>query len=397
MKRILIFLIVMIVFSFPSCSAAHYIAGVVENARDGTEANGHTIILWNPTVGIEDNLSDIIGPEGNSYTDKIYMIDCEMLQSGCNISSTLSLRVINNGDNYVSGDMNVSVGEFGYDVAGNITLNSPPNITSINVEDDLTNPQNEIDLLPAETKEVICTAIAMDYEGEESITNATARFFDNTLSNYEDSIDNNRHYRNDSCVINYSYGNIDEVEVSCKFYIWYYASSSDWNCTINMTDNFSTSSKKGDLSFINPLLALGLDSIITFNLNSGNITEESKINVTNYGNIKINLSLSGYGSEENDGYAMNCSEGDLRNISIENERFNLTTPNPGLITIGEFETKYTNLTSYPNIKKYNLDYRKDDETNDAINSTYWRIDVPSAITGNCEGNIVFGAVQAPGD
>ena len=69
---------------------------------------------------------------------------------------------------------------------------------------------------------------------------------------------------------------------------------------------------------------LDLDSIITYNLSEGEeVTREANVNVTNYGNVKINLSLSGYAFEENDGYAMNCSEGEIRNISIEYEKFNL--------------------------------------------------------------------------
>jgi hypothetical protein len=126
MKKFLFFLMMLLIIFLPLCSAAHYIAGVVENAKDGTPANGHTIVLWNPTVGIQDNLSDIIGPSGNSYTNNVYMIDCELLQSGCNISSILSLKIINNGDNYVSEERNVTVSEWGYDFLDNITLNSPP-------------------------------------------------------------------------------------------------------------------------------------------------------------------------------------------------------------------------------------------------------------------------------
>jgi hypothetical protein len=398
MKKIFLINIIAIFLTLHLCSAAHYIVGIVENAKDGAEANEHTILLWNPAIGIQDNISDIIGPSGNSQADKIYMIDCELLRAGCNINYTLSLKVINNGDNYVSEERNVNVSGWGYDLADNITLNSPPNITYINVDDELTSPQNEIDLIPADTKEVICTAIAMDYEGEGSITNATGQFFDNVISNYGNPDDNNKHYKNDSCYINYSYGNSDEVEISCKFNVWYYANSQDWNCTVNVTDNLSISSKRGDISFINPLLALGLDSILTYNLYGGGpITQESKLNVTNYGNVKINLSLSGYGFEENDGYAMNCSEGDVGNISIDYEKFNLTGSNPGILTLDQANANYTNLTSSPDVKKFNLDYRKNDELNDAVNDTYWRLYVPSEITGNCQGNIVFGAVQAPGD
>jgi len=398
MKKVLALNIITMFLILPLCSAAHYIVGIVEDAKDGTQANGHTILLWNPLVGMQDNLSDIIGPLGNSHTNNIYMIDCELLNSGCNVSNTLSLRVINNGDNYISGDKNVTVTGFGYDLVDNITLNSPPNITYVNVDDNLTTPQNEIDLIPAETKEVSCIAIAMHYEGENSIINATGRFFDNVLSNYGSSEDNNENYWNESCFINYSYGNSNEVEISCKFDVWYYANSQNWNCTVNVTDNLSASSKSGDISLINPLLALGLDSLVNFELSGGEmVTDESTLNVTNYGNVKINLSLSGYAFEENDGYAMNCSEGEIRNISLDYEKFNLTATNEGSISLSEFEQKYTNLTSYPVVKKFDLDYRKDDSTNEAINETYWRIYVPSEITGNCQGNIIFGAVQAQGD
>jgi len=102
----------------PLCSAAHYIVGFVENAKDGTNADGHSVILWNPAIGINDNLTDIIGPLGNSHTNNIYMVDCELLTHGCAIGNTLTLKILNNGDNYISGEKNVSVNGYGYDIVG---------------------------------------------------------------------------------------------------------------------------------------------------------------------------------------------------------------------------------------------------------------------------------------
>jgi hypothetical protein len=397
MKKILMLNLVAVFLILPLCSAAHYIVGIVENARDGTFANGHSVILWNPNIGINDNLSDIVGPLGNSGADNIYMIDCELLSAPCQIGDILSVRIINNGDNYLSDNRNVTVNGFGYDVVDNITLNSPPNISSVNVDDELTIPQNEINLIPADVKQIFCNATITEYDGENSLVNASGRFFDNVLSTYGSSNDNNNHYENNSCNINYSYGNSYEAEISCKFEVWYYANSQNWNCTIDVNDNLSIHSRKGDITLINPLLALGLDSIVTFDLQFGDITNEEEINVTNYGNIKINLSLSGYGFTENDGNAMNCTEGTTGNISINYEKFNLTLSNSGLINITQFENKYTNITSYPDVKKFNLDYRKNDLSNEAINATYWRIYAPPEASGDCQGNIVFGAVQAPGD
>lgn len=399
MRKILSLNIVVVLLLIQMCSAAHYIVGYVENAKDGTSPNGKSVILWNPEIGIEENVSDIIGPSGNSRTSGIYMIDCELLGSGCNITNTLTLKVINNGDNYISEEKNVTVGGFGYDVVGNITLNSPPNITEVYVEDDLTFPENEIDLIPAETKEIQCVAVITEYDGESSLTNASAVFFDNVNSYFNELDDNNSHYTNNSCEINYAYGNQYEAEVVCTFNILYYSNSEDWNCTIAIQDNLSIISKAGDITFINPLLALGVDSVINFDLFGGEeVTRESEVNVTNYGNVKINLSLSGYAFQENDGYAMNCTfEGETSNISIEYEKFNLTHSNPGALSLSDFEIRYVNLTSSPQVKKFDLDYRKEDSQNEAINSTYWRIYVPSQVSGECQGNIIFGAVRAPGD
>ncbi len=109
-------------------SAAHYIVGIVEDAKDGTSSNDHTILLWNPSVGIFENLTDLIGPNGNSHVNNIYMIDCELLPSGCNIGENLTLKVINNGENYISEEKNVTVTGAGYDLVSNITLNSPPDV-----------------------------------------------------------------------------------------------------------------------------------------------------------------------------------------------------------------------------------------------------------------------------
>ena len=57
-KKILFIFLVLLIL--PLSSAAHYIVGIVENAKDGTSANGHSIILWNPIIGIQENISDIM-------------------------------------------------------------------------------------------------------------------------------------------------------------------------------------------------------------------------------------------------------------------------------------------------------------------------------------------------
>jgi len=390
--------IIMIFLVIPLISAAHYIVGIVENAKDSISANGKTVMLWNPLENMNDNVTDIVGPGGNSGVSNIYMIDCELLSNGCNVSNILSLKVINNGDNYLSDVKNISITGAGFDVVENLSLNSPPVIESVSVDDDVTLNPNEIDLSPAVTKEITCRAIVMDYEGDNSIINASAMFFDNVLSNYGNGNDNNEHYSNDTCIINYEYGGLNQVEVNCTFQVWYYANSQNWNCTINVTDNLSISSYGSDLTFVNPLLALGVDSPVSFgNIDANGVSNEVELNVTNYGNVKINLSLSGYGFKENDGNAMNCTLGLVKNISIENQKYNLTHSNEDALSLSQFIGNYTNLTSSPKIKKFNLNYRQEEITNEAINSTYWRIYVPTGVAGTCQGNIIFGAVESNED
>jgi hypothetical protein len=128
-KLIILFMGSLLFLVLPFCSAAHYIVGIVEDAKDGTLANGHTIVLWNITRGIEENLTDVVGPSGNSGINNSYKIDCELLSTPCLEGDILTLKVINNGDNYISGEKNVTVTSAGEDVVENITLNSPPSTT----------------------------------------------------------------------------------------------------------------------------------------------------------------------------------------------------------------------------------------------------------------------------
>jgi len=133
MRKMLFSFLILVFIAVPVVSGAHYITGKVENALDGTLANDHTVVLWNPNNGIDDNITDIIGLNGNSGADYTYMIDCELLSVPCKSGDRLNVSVINNGDNYVSINVvEVKATGKGFDIAENLTLNSPPisNLTS---------------------------------------------------------------------------------------------------------------------------------------------------------------------------------------------------------------------------------------------------------------------------
>jgi hypothetical protein len=289
--------------------------------------------------------------------------------------------------------VNVTVTGAGFDVVGNISLNSPPNVDYVYVDDSLQIPLGEVDLVPATKKEVICIANISDYDGKGDLKNASAVFFDSSYS-YDISDDNNYHYTNDSCYLNTSFGTSNQAQAICKFNIEYYSNPGTWNCYVSVYDNLSIPGNSTDTVSINTLLALGVDSPIDFGeISSGEVSDELVLNVTNYGNVKVNLSLSGYAVSEGDGLAMNCSLGNI-NISIEYEKFNLSYSNPGAMDLAGLDNVYENLSSEVKVKKFDLNYRQDDIENEATNETYWRIYVPVGVGGTCQGNIIFGVVQA---
>jgi hypothetical protein len=229
-----------------------------------------------------------------------------------------------------------------------------------------------------------------EYDGDE-ILNVSSEFFSIDNSFFGDEDDNNYHYTNNSCILNQSFGEENQFEIICSYSIWYYANSENWKCEISLNDGLVNSSDNDEV-FINPLLSIGvLESIDFGSLATQVFSDEVQIIVENKGNVLIDLALSGYGAQEGDGYAMICSGGE--NIGIENKKYSFNSF-IGNLTLEDSEIFYNNLTSEPTITDFNLDFRKNDLEDNAINSTYWRIYVPSGSGGSCYGNIVLGAVMS---
>lgn len=386
-----------IFFALPFVAGAHFIVGIVNNASDGELANGKTVVLWNPANGLVDNLTDVVGPSGNSGADNIYFIDCELLQTPCEVGNTIKAKVLDSGDSYLSGEVSLTVSGAGFDIMQNITLNSPPRVFNLTIDDNQGVPFGEIDLLPLDKQTVFCSGIVYESAGEAALANLTAEFFDNSVSHFRDNDDKNFHYANNSCYLDSSYGDSNQVLFNCTFQVEYYANPKTWNCTVFAQDNLSAWKVYSNLTFVNYLLALSIDSPLDFGaLSTAQVSSERMLNVTNAGNAVINLSLSGYGAVEGDGFAYNCSVG--QNISIGYMKYNLTASNPGALTLTQFQQLYRNLTSNVVIRKFNLPYRTDDSQpgTGEVNSTYWRVYVPPTVSGSCSGNIIFGAVQAAG-
>ena len=252
------------------------------------------------------------------------------------------------------------------------------------------------------TKIVYCEALIRDYNNETNFNTVWAEFFNSSGGvGLGDSADNNDHYYNYSC--NYTtntgdaFGYADDEYVAlanCTFSVLYYANPTNWNCTVFVNDSENWNATNSDNASINELIALEVPDTINYGtVNATEVSSEIAANVSNAGNVWINLSLSGYAWYIGDGNAMNCTAGNVGNISIEHEKYNITASNTGSKTLDQANAVYKNLSSSVVVNQLDLNQRQNDTDNLAINASYWRIYVPTGVAGTCRGNIVFGATQ----
>ncbi len=279
---------------------------------------------------------------------------------------------------------NVSV-----DVRVNIT-DSKPEILLVTVTD-------PVYLSAGSTVVVQCNATVRDWNGGATISNVSAVFYDGNEATFDSLDDHNDHYTNASCTQNVTYGDLAELaNFTCNFVVYYHANNgSNWICNVTVTDSytFNESVNSTDDSYntttINPLFALNISTNnATYTIDYGNLavgdtSAQVPANITNIGNMDINISLKGYGRTEGDGLAVNCTIG---NITIENERYSFVE--------GEGWTTSTPLSStFEMIADFNMSQQIVDGT-PVVNTTYWRLYVPPNPFGACTGTIVFQAEES---
>lgn len=294
------------------------------------------------------------------------------------------------------------IGSPSTNVITNLTVgNTFPEVANVSINDDAA----ALALTPNATTLVNCVAVILDYNGDADIDAVNATFFDSVAATTTSPDDNNDHYTNSSCEITANAGVYNTYNTSdpyyslanCTFQVEYYANAEDWTCHVTVNDSVSWTGENTDDITVSPLLALGLPDVINYGtVNATFVSNENITNVTNYGNVQVNLTLEGYGTTQGDGIAMNCTLGNIGYIPIEHEKYNLTVSNPGTQTLAQANANYTNLTSSAVTKQFELDYRTNDGLNDAFKESYWRIYVPRGVAGTCNGTIIFGATQAPG-
>ena len=205
-----------------------------------------------------------------------------------------------------------------------------------------------------------------------------ATFFSST-SSFDSADDNNSHYTNSSCTqtaISGIYANY-----TCHFNVWYYAVNGSWTCLAFAYDDSGYSDNESASSTVEKLLALNVTSPIDYgDLAVGDTSPIVDANVTNFGNMDINVTVYGYGSVPNDGLAMVCEVG---NISIQYERYSTNSS-------AAYDSMTPLSSSAAMIDGLTLPQQVDDTT-PVVNSTYWRLYVPPNPFGRCNGTVVFQA------
>ena len=270
----------------------------------------------------------------------------------------------------------------------NVT-NTQPIIQQVNLT-----PANIV-LLPGNTSNATCVASVFDFNGVNDFLNASAVFYLNSTGP-DGPDDNNNHYTVDNLSCEKTNINATHYHVTCNAPLEYYADNGTWGCQMTVTDNggaqnpdakLNASQNASIFANVTELLALDVPSVLDFgNLTVTQTSDATEFNITNFGNIDINISVRGFGATvAGDNLSMVCAFGE---IPIELERFALDNA-----TLFDDMTAVTNVTTL--IQNFTLPQRTDDNDFGADrNQTYWRLQIPLSVGGDCNGTLVFSASQA---
>ncbi|MEM4711017.1 MAG: hypothetical protein QXL18_03660 [Candidatus Woesearchaeota archaeon] len=277
------------------------------------------------------------------------------------------------GDNYRNVTVNTRV----------TISNSNPEVLSVSIYQENDPSLSNITLNAGSLRNITCNASLRDWNGYNDITLVNATLWHIPTSNFSDPNNNNSHYTT-TCIdsgngVNYT------VNYLCIFPVYYYANNGTWNCTVNVRDTYNKVGNNSNTTYVYPLYALNVTDGIDYgsvSVDDDSLTRQA--NITNFGNMPINVSVEGYGAVRGDGLAMNCSISG--NISIEYERFSL-------IDTGNWIDKVP-LSSIPQLIS-NLTIQKQTLPSiPMVNTTYWQLRIPPNPAGNCTGFIIFQA-EAP--
>ncbi len=268
--------------------------------------------------------------------------------------------------------------------------NAAPIVSNVFIydNDSINSTSGDIKLTPGTTDIITCNATINDSNGWNDVVKVNATLFQ--TGRFNDPVDKNYKYQNSSCAIVLK--GLYAAGATCTFAVEYFANNGTWNCSVTAVDNGSIQAQAfaDNLTTIARLYAISLQSnVIDYGvLNVTQISPVQPFNVTNAGNMHINLSVEGYAETPGDGYAMKCQGNTFINVSLE--RYALFqganwSVNMTLLTSSPLPNGIANLTIFQNT----------DDNGVSRNTTYWAIKAPIGVqSGACNGTILFSAIPA---
>jgi hypothetical protein len=240
-----------------------------------------------------------------------------------------------------------------------------------------------ISLVAGSTYLLTCRVQIRDYNGGNTISSSNLTFY-YFMNQSIDPDDKNVHYTNLSCTMNTTDGYY--TNWTCGVNIWYYANNGTWiaNATVKDNNNFTRSGSAN--ASIGSLYALNVTPLIDFGqLAVNDYSSSIQANVTNFGNRQINITVYGFGDENETryaGYAMIC---DQRNLTLPNERY-------ALASATDYDAMTPLTGAATTIPGFSL-YQQTDDAQQVINATYWRLHVNITTNpfGVCNGTVIFAA------
>ncbi len=123
--RLIVF-IVLFIAAASACYAQHWVYGYVYDGADGTPANDRQVAVYYPGNS-SNNATDIIGPNGASGANNLYLIDIENVNSSWADGDIVYVKVIRNGSGYWAGPVNATLNSGqAFDQAADMALNASP-------------------------------------------------------------------------------------------------------------------------------------------------------------------------------------------------------------------------------------------------------------------------------
>ncbi|MFH1506732.1 MAG: hypothetical protein ABIE94_07165 [archaeon] len=278
----------------------------------------------------------------------------------------------------------------GYDHGANyenVTIDTTVNVTDskpeiINVV--IQGGVASIDLTPGSNLTILCNVTIRDFNGGDTLNEVNATFY-HIYNSTDTADDNNWHYTNGSCTQNrtaYGVGGY-LTDYICAYEVRYYATNGTWYCNATAVDAYNFTDTEWNTTVINPLYALNVTRLIDYgDLPVENTSTNKTANITNFGNMAINITMHGYGATPEDGLAMNCTVG---NITVDNQKWSIQPDDDYAAKTALVSSKIA-----PSELGTTISRRLDDAT-PVTNVTYWQLYIAPNPFGTCNGSIVFTA------